>query len=259
MNLQEYKKELDNINLELKSVRDKASCLSRRGDEIYDILRASLMFSAPDITKTMAKLMTNKENEKYVPLIFDRDDFIGTTFFYAISRKDKAREYEKKLYGCNSVEDLVGLKNLDDFVFIYKDYYDDIDFQYVNPKEKMISFDFLLDGGAVPLDIDDSLSIGKMSCNTQYSTTFDKFDYLYVFIEYLYDLQVINAGKKLSLEDMTKALSYFLNMDDKAYNVYKDRVRLLQADELMSWANLMIERKFDEAEKIQKRILKPLK
>ena len=259
MNLQEYKKELDNINLELKSVRDKASCLSRRGDEIYDILRASLMFSAPDITKTMAKLMTDKENRKYVPLIFDRDDFIGTTFFYAVSREDKEKEYKKKLYECNSVDDLVGLKNLDDFVFIYKDYYDDIDFQYVNSKENMISFDFLMDGGAVSLDIDDSLSIGKRSCNTQYSTTFDKFDYLYVFIEYLYDLQVINGGKKLSLEDMTKALSCFLNMDEKTYNIYKERVKILQVDELMAWVDLMTARKFDEAEEIRKRILKPLK
>ena len=259
MNLQEYKKELEDINLELKSVRDKASCLSRRENDIYDILRSSLMFSLGDVTRTMAKLMTDKENEKYVPLIFDRDDFIGSTFFYAIAREDKAKEYEKKLYRCNSEDDLVGLKNLDDFVFIYKDYYDDVDFQYVNPKDKMISFDFLMDGGAVSLDVEDSLSISKNSCNTHYSTTFDKFDYLYVFIEYLYDLQVINAGKKLSLEDMTKALSYFLNMDDKAYNVYKERVRILQTDELTSWANLMIERKFDEAEEIQKRILKPLK
>ena len=83
--------------------------------------------------------------------------------------------------------------------------------------------------------------------------------YIKIIIKYLYDLQVINGGKKLSLEDMTKALSCFLNMDEKTYNIYKERVKILQVDELMAWVDLMTARKFDEAEEIRKRILKPLK
>lgn len=212
--------DLESIDFELRSLQERLDHLEARKKELEDISESSKVFNADDITNIMTRLMTKKEDTKYISFISIRNGFLSSTYFYAISRKEKASEYESELKKCYTDADLLKYKKLDDLVFICREHYDEVDLRHLNLEERKITFEFLK---MKPQVNDESVRI----CDSD----FGNFDYLYVFIEYLYDLQVRNNGKQLSLEEMGNALDRFLKMDDDTYNQYRDRVEILKEHE----------------------------
>ena len=167
--------------------------------KLNEIIKASASFNISDITNVLAKLISFKEKKNYIPVIYSNNNWDMIKFFAAIMEDfmfDNYRMYKYDSSRESFVSTMIGGEQIG-FIDIYHSIND------AGNLNKKIVFGRLLLGGF------------NIECDPNYVTyrNFSLYPYVNQFIDYLFELQLINDGKQLTYEEMVVALNKFLELE----------------------------------------------
>jgi len=217
MNLQELFSDFDEIQQKKEKLQREIMFLDKLKETRLEILRSSIIFESY-VVNAIAKLMSKKENERYVPFVYNRilhlfasDDYNVDNYYVGITKYDNVRTLEKGDNIRNTLESggvytmfLIesDISDEDEKTDKYVSMYD----SFSKSNNGMVLFKFLSE----EYNINSSHSHTIISrCN------FEGHEYVKDYIRYLVDLQVQNNGKRLTYEEMINAIYEFLNMNNE--------------------------------------------
>ena len=219
------RKELDKLVIERYNIQKELDAL----DEKLNIFTSSTYFNVCDITKTLAKLVSTKEEKSYHAVFYDDRNyghhFGETARVIAIVGAEDEYQADCKFSdfynnGCVISEEkevpiLIGT--------IYYQYYNKCGKRIFNPDKVDITFKQLL----IKYNIIDFSNKGGI-CTYKFDEYPYNYPYINDFIEYLFELQ-LNNGKHLNYEEMQKALNDFLESEkQKEVKTSKVKVRKIK-------------------------------
>ena len=175
---------------EIEKNKKPISEYDARDHILNEICRLSLCFNVTDITKILAELISNKEEESYIPLIFEVNDVKCNKVIFAISKSNS--------------EEVSNDENNQKLIHIDSISRNDDDLEVDEPYKKNITFKHLWQNYRVR-GLDEITRL----CNNDFSN----YEYVNKFLEYLFDLQVQNNGKHLTYEEMQAALNKFSELE----------------------------------------------
>ena len=209
------------IRQELDDILTQRNRIQKELDDVQAKLKVfedSMYFNVCDITKILAKLVSNKEKDSYYPVFYD-DRNLGHHFdaalnFAIVRAEDEEQAYRKfsNFYNNESVSFdgqepiLIGT--------VYYIYCTKVG-KVRDPYKVDIAFKALLS----EYNVADILSKEGICLYN-----FKDYQYINYFIKYLYILQVQNNGKHLTYEKMQVALNDFLSKEkDKPKQKIKEK------------------------------------
>lgn len=215
MNMKELFDDFNEIQEKKERLQREIKFLDKMKETRLEILRNSVVFDV-SVVKAIAKLMSKKENEKYVSFIYNRishlftsDNYNVDNYYVGITKYDNVSDLKKgeiindllesdEVYSIFLIECDLSEENDEKEKFVSM--YDSLS----SLKNNVILFKFLFE----EYPINGSYPNSKISkCN------FEGHEYVKDYIRYLTSLQVQNGGRRLTYNEMNSAIYEFLNMN----------------------------------------------